>query len=358
MSSNVPSVLLLPELLSEIFLHVHAQATRESRFIATNATPLALSKVCSSWYATARSTPELWSTVALTSRHWSDQENNLALLNYYLRFSGALPLDIYIEFDASDPYYPSHLNDPTPFVAAISRHAARWRHVTLKLPVEAMARFTAQLPTLPAPSLLTLQLHETQCLIGPSSPVDLPPQPTFRLPWEIPSKEERTITLFPSLRSLGFSWVPSSETISLFPIEQIRELSLIPHYNHTNQLTPPDAASLLASFSSLSKLKLSISKLQDTPTNLAQITQLQQSVTLKNLESVAFSGHPEVVSEMWSMFHKLPKLSWVQVRYPANDPDEEAFATLLDRSDRTLKPDDEDDFGSWEDGAWELVDKY
>jgi hypothetical protein len=356
-NAPTPIPLLLPELLSEIF--EHACLASSNKFIHTTATPLALSRVCSLWHTTALATPRLWSTIALTSRHWSDQENNLALLHKYLRHSGAMPLDIYIEFDASDPYYPSALNDPTPFVDAISRRCERWRNLTLKLPVDAMARFTATLGKLNAPELVSLRLQETLCS-NPSSPIDPPSQQTFLLPWDIPAKDARQPSPFPSLRSLALSWVATSETFSILPIEQITDLSLIPHYNHTNQLTPPDAVTLLAKFEALSKLSLSISELHHTPTNLVQVTQLLQSVTLKKLSSVVISGHPVAVSDLWSMFHQLPKLARVQATYPANDPEEEGFKGLLERSGRMLKADDDDDFGDygWEDGGiMEIVEK-
>ncbi|KAF8881574.1 hypothetical protein BD779DRAFT_1002599 [Infundibulicybe gibba] len=115
---------ILPEILSEIFLHFLSDVIGPDLVKAT----LQLTHVCQSWRTVALSTPRMWSRFHLVISE-ENAHSESALLSTWITRSGACPLNIHLMWDY--PPFSSH----HPALEILARCSERWEDMLLYLPM-------------------------------------------------------------------------------------------------------------------------------------------------------------------------------------------------------------------------------
>ncbi|KAJ7092435.1 hypothetical protein B0H15DRAFT_929887 [Mycena belliarum] len=183
-SDVVASILRIPpEITAKIFGHCLPDDPSPP---AIERAPLLLGRVCKDWRRIAWGLPELWSSLKIAGNYLP-----LELVEAWLFRAGAAPLSIALKGSRSKYGW-----DFTRYIAALQRHAPRWRDMSLELSCEQMQLFEAELclPMLErlaihviedkgrllapchafrnAPALQHLEMS-SNCM-GPSRPITLP----------------------------------------------------------------------------------------------------------------------------------------------------------------------------------------
>lgn len=189
-----PSGRLPIELLSEIFLLCMDNKMDDDKIIRI---PLLLSKICSRWRSAAINNPRLWSRLSV---HLLDQRSSIhpALLDIWLRRSGACPLTIYV-FWEDPPFADSHM-----ILDMLMAHSERWKTMFFYLPYRAFGSFDKVRGRLGMLTSLTL---------GTGDDI-LPPPPH--------SAQLDIFQIAPRLRSI--ECVNFAPTVFIFPWAQLREI--------------------------------------------------------------------------------------------------------------------------------------
>ncbi|KAJ7704578.1 hypothetical protein B0H17DRAFT_1126886 [Mycena rosella] len=135
-------VLTIPnEIVSEIFVHFLPVYPQRSPLIAPRS-PALLAQICRKWRDIALSTPALWRAVRLSLNKNRRLEQQLRLLESYLKRSGSCRLSIELSGDA---YFPTR---ELPFRQTLARHRARWEHLKLHTFAHSLSSIEGPLPLL------------------------------------------------------------------------------------------------------------------------------------------------------------------------------------------------------------------
>jgi hypothetical protein len=103
-------------------------------------TPFLLGSISRSWRQLARSTPQLWSTIAFTLvRKKTDALPPLQFINDWLQLSGSLPLTLWIFKDTRTKVGWKTFCPPV--VDAINQHSGRWHKVVFHLDIRYLRYF-------------------------------------------------------------------------------------------------------------------------------------------------------------------------------------------------------------------------
>ncbi|KAF9039208.1 hypothetical protein BJ165DRAFT_1496831 [Panaeolus papilionaceus] len=151
---------LPPELLQEIFL-IGAAQQNINKFIffdVVHGEPVsswAVAGVCRKWRNVALSTPELWNVLPhLTFERVNFHAHKLqySKFEFLLRYSGNLPLHLYIE--ARTPWLP----ETCPVLDLLIQHSERWETVVVKMTSSTFARLNGVRNRIPRLQRLSLTL--------------------------------------------------------------------------------------------------------------------------------------------------------------------------------------------------------
>jgi len=186
--------------------------------------PLLLSKICSRWRSAAINNPRLWSRLSVhLIGHWS--RIHPALVDTWLRRSGACPLTIYV-FWEDPPFADSHT-----ILDRLMAHSERWKTMFFYLPYRAFASFEKVRGRLSMLTSLSLGTGD-----------DIPPLPHNN---NNNSAQLDVFEIAPRLRSI--ECVNFAPTIFMFPWAQLREIPLLSGNIH-------ECLSVLSRAKKLSKL--------------------------------------------------------------------------------------------------------
>jgi len=194
-----PSGKLPIELLSEIFLMCMDDSMDDDNTIGI---PLLLTKICSRWRSAAISNPRIWSRLRLHLIGYMSTVNP-ALVDIWLRRSGACPLTVYV-FWEEPPFSDSHT-----VLEKLMAHSHRWKTMFFYLPYRAFPSFQKIRGRLPMLTDLSL---------GTGDEIPSTPQ----------TSRQESLDMFeiaPRLQSI--ECVNFSPTIFKFPWAQLRDIPLV-----------------------------------------------------------------------------------------------------------------------------------
>jgi hypothetical protein len=130
---------LPPELLSEIFLHLHPPSWDKDSygyyFVPRDIVMLP-AQICRRWRRVALSTPNLYTTITIGGRHGS-LDSELALTKTWLSRSGTLPLSLAYQ----PPAHPK--TEYQPVIDEVLAHSNRWRNLSITFTISSFSNLAA-----------------------------------------------------------------------------------------------------------------------------------------------------------------------------------------------------------------------
>lgn len=125
-----PAPMLIPELLSHIFLHCRAEHWSLDT-MASDTAPLLIGQVCSFWRNVALASPRLWTSPNIVITHRREMHTLAALFKLFLGRSGTCLLQARFLFRMSGRKF----DDYSPLFDLFLQHSHHWQEVELRIPL-------------------------------------------------------------------------------------------------------------------------------------------------------------------------------------------------------------------------------